>query len=146
MTKFQKCEQEGRDKFSEFCILHGWDTVIFSDDEWDPADVDVTHGDKDYIVEIKDRRLSKDRWPSSLMEEGKRVALLRQVEEWGLDRAFYICFYDDGYYRMWDVADAAAQPLEVRSCPETTCGRKRYVKKDVRMMPHDYKVVAEGWL
>lgn len=139
---FQKCEEEGRDLFRELCQRWGW-SVLFSDDQYDPADAEAgpMGGDR-YLVEIKVRRISKDQYDSALLEEKKRRALLKEVEEWGLSGAFYVSFYEEGYVRVWDVAKTNHVDVEVRSCPDTTCATKKYVKKDVRMLPHGEAVSA----
>lgn len=95
---FDLAEQEGRRKAAKlFGTKYNY---TFSDDKYSSFDVKINGLEKDSYVEIKNRNFDSTRHNTDFIEYMKLRHLKMAAKE---DKMFYLCFYNDGVARMYDL-------------------------------------------
>mgnify|MGYP006424022199 CR=1 FL=1 len=58
-----------------------------------------------HIVEIKTRSMPSDRYKAWFLEESKRDAMTRIVEDKGYDKSFYLNVFTDDIALLWEISE-----------------------------------------
>lgn len=97
-------------KFGKLWTLNRWGGITGSTEQYAPYDAHMTRADKKYVIELKDRTVDHNNYQTAFIEFEKYNGLMHQYEEYGYI-PLYICFYTDGYARVF--------PILQNPCPQT---------------------------
>lgn len=91
----------------------------------------TSKSDKPYIGDIKCRNIAHNKYDDVLIESKKVEWLVKEAKKTD-SVPILICSYTDDIALIWDLTNVpSTHTKQVKRCPETTCGSRRWVNKDV---------------
>lgn len=141
MDKFQECEIKGRQFLKSFLDQVKATDQQQTEDQYAPVDYYFTCKGTKIVAEIKVRDIKYEGYDTHLMEVSKYNALVNEKQQQHLDRAYYICFFEDEdkinayWYNTTDIRQYAIQ--KPKYCNKTTAYYSGTTYKDVLLIPTD---------
>lgn len=139
MDNFQKSEIRGRKLLESFLLQVNATDLRPTEDQYNPVDYYFTCKNKKIVAEIKVRDRQYENYDTHLMEVSKYNALIAEKQQQHLDRAYYICFFEDGdkinayWYDTTDIYKYALR--KSMYCNRTTAYYSGTTCKDVLLIP-----------
>lgn len=136
MSEFDKKEQVGRELLEKVLIAGKAKKWWFSTDKASIWDAKYITDDVLNIVEIKVRNQNYNTYPDWIIELKKCKALSIEVsrEQLTTDKkvsAYYINFFNDGYFAIWCINRIDFSKVEIKWCKATTAIKGKYVEKEI---------------
>lgn len=126
MNEFEKNEEKGRWYFEQILKAANITDYEFSEDRYSVWDAKYWTKGKEYLVEIKVRNYSYDRYPDWILELKKYNGLLALS-----GTALYVNFFDDGYFAIWNLKNINPDLAVKKWCSSTTALSGEYIQKEV---------------
>lgn len=136
MNEFDWCEKQGRELFEQVLKAAKIDNYEFSTDTFAIWDAKYNTEKVENIIEIKVRNCSYKTYPDWILELKKYNALKAMAVEQQKNTtknvgAFYLNFFNDGYFCFWSLKNVDTSTVKSKSCKATTVNSGNYVSKEI---------------
>ena len=106
-------EEKDLTNFSKLWYYNQWGGMTGGTDIGCSYDAHMTRNGKTYVIELKDREVPHDRYPTAFIEFDKYADLLQEAYFNG-HTAWYICFYTDGKAIVWNLCKERNRPKKTK--------------------------------
>jgi len=136
MNEFDWCEQKGRELFETVLKAAKISNYEFSNDKHSIWDAKYSTDSVENIVEIKVRKQDYTAYPDWILELKKYKALKALATEQQKNTtkkvsAYYVNFFNDGYFCIWAINNVDETTVQSKSCKATTAANKGYISKEI---------------
>lgn len=136
MDEFDWCEKKGRELLEKVLQAGNIKNWWFSEDKHAIWDAIYTTDKVENIVEIKVRKQDYKTYPDWILELKKYNSLKEMAEERQREtdkkvNAYYVNFFNDGYFCFWSIKDVDASTVIQKSCKAKTAINSGYIDKAI---------------